>query len=148
MENTFENKERFFANYWKQQVLTFNDEYESTDTYLLDGSIDDYTKLLLKPLSSITDEDAIEVAKLLNISSYFIDGFKNRNIGLISFHKDSDYIVFYESFYRKVIDGEITDNNYPFIFSDYMRQNGYAIEWHLLSVEQQIEYNWIKLKTE
>lgn len=60
MENTLENKAKFFAQYWGQPVLMSNNDpkcyvirvkFEHAE----DIDINDY--LELKPLSSITDED-------------------------------------------------------------------------------------------
>lgn len=92
--------------------------------------------LLLKPLSSITDEDALELHKISypeDINHSVTGGFRilaciDNNIRNF---KDGTEIVF------KLLPGLNT--------ADYLRSKGYAISWMGLSVEQQIKYGWIKL---
>lgn len=72
MENTLENKAKFFAQYWGQNVLN-SDKYgcENISYYFnpsqsnVDGIKGYNYHLLLKPLSSITDEDACHISMLL-----------------------------------------------------------------------------------
>lgn len=110
MENTLENKAKFFAQYWGQEVLTTffgSGFYIDRDLYpISSGSF----FLVLKPLSSITDEDAGE------------SGYDNAKSML-----SDNYLV-----------------NSPYVF-DYLRSRGYALPWMGLSVEQLIEYGWVKL---
>lgn len=68
MENNLENKAKFFAQYWGQEVF-IEPNYDNSNKLkvIYDVHIDDY--VLLKPLSSITDEHAVAIAK--SICSYF-----------------------------------------------------------------------------
>lgn len=71
MENTLENKAKFFAQYWGQKfLLSINRNIKfKIDSITIDFAIDKYipTCLELKPISSITDEDAIDVAEVLGL---------------------------------------------------------------------------------
>ena len=129
MENTLENKAKFFAQYWGQKVLTrpnsdnkkwvLGDEVSIHSTLSKSGY--DYQYFLeLKPLSLITDEDKIQ-------------------IGLTKGYLEENY--------------PYADNNSPEIFfglslsdGDYLRSKGYALSWMGLSVETLEEYGWIKFK--
>lgn len=82
MENNIQNKAKFFAQYWGQHILRFSlvdvnsPNSKPTDVVLPTWvSYKEYNYwsvlngyLELKPLSSITDEDAIEVATIYNKS--------------------------------------------------------------------------------
>lgn len=108
MENTQSNKEKFFAQYWGQKVGKVNSYHQNVISKVCEANISSIDYLELKPLSSITDEDA----KKLGYSSPLL--LKKHS----SFHVDE------------------------------LRALGYALWWHGLSVEKQIEYGWIKLKSE
>jgi len=109
MENTLENKAKFFAQYWGQEVVPLMGDLAKVDGLFLNWAPKDESCFIqLKPLSSITDEDA----KKLGYSSPLL--LKKHS----SFHVDE------------------------------LRGLGYALWWHGLSIEKQIEYGWIKLKSE
>jgi len=132
LENTLENKSRFMANYWMQRVLCFNDEnqYVMGECYYVDGSVDDYIFLELTPLSAITDEDAIEVAKILN-ETVRNDRYKEVIIDYFDGHF------------------ETTNSNRKWQImhvTDYLRSKSYALPWMGLSVEDLVNYGWVKLK--
>ena len=107
MENTLENKEKFFAQYWGQEVKKYLIQTDATQSYY--NVSDNFGMALkdafleLKPLSQISYEDSAEVAK---VSSKVIEAV------------------------------------------DCLRSKGYALPWNSLSVEKQIEYGWVRLKTE
>lgn len=160
MENTIENKEKFFAQYWGQRLLTYGKQKGYLVNHFLDGN---YTKAFLEltSLSDITDEDAIEVAKMalgysklpqqINISETV-----NRKIGFgFSFwlNGESEYQIDLGNFYnpklfclnRHTSPSEYLHNALK--ISDYLRSRGYALPWLGVSVEEQIKRGWIKLKT-
>lgn len=121
MENTLENKAKFFALYFGQEVRVWkelpenkcNVGYASLST---DAIRQSYLKL--KDISSITDEDLKMITKIKDSKNL---------IGIIQKNKiDSTYFI------QQQI--------------DYLRSKGYAITYMTLSVEKQIEYGWIKIK--
>ena len=63
-QNTLENKARFFAQYFGQHVLYFSSDFlRKIDNLTLDSvENDDY--LELKPLSQISDEETIHIARV------------------------------------------------------------------------------------
>ena len=120
MENNILNKQIFFGQYYMQDVFRQLDESEQSsilfpNTGYLNGWLE------LKPLSSITDEDAIKVAEY----SYT--------------HLNETYADWAK---KMIISGQLIHSQYV---TDYLRSKGYALPWIGLSVEHQIEYGWIKL---
>ena len=155
-QNTLENKARFFAQYFSQNVLYFSSDFlRKIDNLTLD-SIENDDFLELKPLSQISDDDAINVAKL--VSPMLFEG-RGKNGG--------HYIDKSETWWYSVkhngktlmvdidLDGyvfeydEVDEYKRPsrsLIGTDYLRSKGYALPYMDLSVEDLVEYGWIKLK--
>lgn len=175
MKNTIENKLKFYGLFIGQEVYFFESKIERITPYLLHK---DYgmgflmeAHLELKPLSSISDEDAIEVAKIICNSSSFkqleivIDAPENR-------HEDVTYVLVkrfinhpevmeWIEFALIQIDhdgcdvitgikdksGEFKDDftdNYIHV-TDFLRSKSYAVGFHNLSVSDLENYGWIKL---
>ena len=147
-QNTLENKARFFAQYWGQYVLYFTSDFlRKIDNLTLDSvENDDY--LELKPLSQISDEDVIqgimltynktydELGKILEVNHYFtFSGITS--IGLGCNFKTSRSIHHWSGT-KKIGSFE----------ADYFRSKGYALHYMDLSVEDLVEYGWVKLKEE
>jgi len=138
MENTLENKAKFFAQYWgtdyiyKNEWGTFKGNMSEKDSIYNFANQITSAYLELTPLSMISDEDAIEVANMDN-QHYWVaitNHWNGKHISeLVDMVKDrmSDCIMF-----RDV--------------SEYLRSKGYALPFMGLSVEKQIEYGWVKLK--
>lgn len=135
-EITPENKAKFFAQYYPQKILhhvDYEDYCPVGFSEMLD--INYYANnsyyLSLKPLSSISEEDALEVFDILFPNS----GYKNEvKLDLI---KDWIYLIGRES-------GGYLPKNYV-LFIDCLRSNGYAIQWMGLTVQEMVEAGWIKL---
>lgn len=112
-----ENKEKFFAQYWGQDIIHHDDiqytgYYNSVDEqHMYDSGVDGYC-LVLKPLSLISDEDANVLGFLCK--EIFLN-YNNRT-GILSTFQ-----------------------------TDYLRSKGYALPWVGLSVEEMVESGWIKL---
>lgn len=123
MTNTLENKAKFFAQYWGQEV--FGSPYlKGSWCYTGENfdEIDESVWMNLKPLSSITDEDAKEICKIVR-----------PDVKWKNYSKDSIY-RFANTFSEHNVLG-----------CDYFRSKGYALPYMGLSVETLIEYGWIKL---
>ena len=122
LENTLENKAKFFAQYWGQYVLYFTSDFlRKIDNLTLD-SVENDDFLELKPLSRISDEDAIEISK-----EYPAFGSNIRNS-------------------VKELFQEFDDLELSIKTGDYLRSKGYALSYMYLSVEDLVEYGWVKLK--
>ncbi|MCZ4244965.1 hypothetical protein [Pedobacter punctiformis] len=128
MENTLENKIKFFVLHYGQDVAIQGEGGGSGFSYpityhILDQVYDSY--LRLKPLSSITDEDGIEVRKHLHLKPNTKANWTLKD--LVDLLKEKHGI------------------NSLHVY-DYLRSKGYALPYMGISVEKQIEYGWIKLK--
>ena len=121
-QNTLENKARFFAQYWGQHVLYFSSDFLRKIDYLTIVGIENDDYLELKPLSQISDEDSIEIYKEF-------PAFKSdiRN-SVKELFKEFDVL-------------ELSLET-----GDYLRLKCYALPWMDLSVEDLVEYGWVKLK--
>jgi hypothetical protein len=137
-----ENKGKFFALYWDQMVLCSDLYGDNGLIYSITMSIKNIEEywLQLKPLSSISDEDAIEVAKL--------DSSVNWNFGTFGVWKNtfgativSNGQGLIQKYAQTIIDISFLT---PVQF-DYLRLKGYALPWMGLSVDQMVEAGWIKL---
>lgn len=144
MENNNDNKAKFFAQYYGQQVMKVDDlTYPNLNKLrhtvgglniynLQDGRfIGDSVYLELKPLESITDEDAIEVSRILdaefdinNLSEYQKTFHVNRGKTHILPTRPCRSDV-----------------------CDYLRSKGYLLPWMGLSTDQILEYGWARIKT-
>ena len=147
-QNTLENKARFFAQYFGQHVLYFSSDFlRKIDNLTLD-SVENDDFLELKPLSQISDEDVIqgitylynitreELGEILEIKHY--DTFSSiTTIGIGCNFKTSRSIHHWRGT-KKI--GSVE--------ADYFRSKGYALPYMDLSVEDLVEYGWVKLKEE
>lgn len=172
-ENTLENKTKFFAQYWGQNVLSDISNLGNKEIYPVNISNMygiDRSYLELKPLSQITDEDINFVAKVCHqvpnlnfeikrqddivhatsvdksgIERHICINFKYATINCnIRIPEDNDKLISY-----KVNIAEIHMNAsrvVGYIQSlDYLRSKGYAVPYMDLSVKDLVEYGWIKL---
>ena len=159
LENTLQNKSRFFALYWgvkclKNELLNELIPAHKVDKSNCNGLPQQF--LELKPLSQISDEDAIEVAKL--VSPMLFEGRGKNGGHYIDKSEIGWYSVKHEGKTLMVdidLDGyvfeydEIDEYKRPsrsLIGTDYLRSKGYALPYIDLSVEDLVEYGWIKLK--
>jgi hypothetical protein len=138
-EITPESKARFFALYVSQKVLLLGFPFEDrplrlTGDYCED--IGDEKKVLLKPLSALSDEDAIEYFDILWAKQHKA--------------KSKAFKIDYGKEWALSIEAE-RFGLIPFGFVagvDFLRSRGYALPFLGISVEQQIEAGWIKLMTQ
>ena len=134
MENTRDNKARFFAQYYNQFIVGEHSNKATTARNEFDNFDINDAYLKLKPLSAISDEDKKEIAKLL--------GYTGNNIK-VEYEENG-----YRGFMLTAFNGSkkfILLNELPIIVGDYLRSKEYALPFHDLTVQQQIEYGWIKL---
>lgn len=123
-------KSRFFSLYWGQKIIKVDDRDDLVNPYVAHLTNDGrYTTLNttihLRPLTSISDEDAINVATM-------IVGDRFENPKLIGqayafwLNKDPNY-------------------NLDWKVVEYFRKKGYACPFEGLSVEEMEQLGWIKL---
>lgn len=138
MENTKENKSKFFALHFGQKVFRHVAWGDLRECIEVDGAIVNYPSygyLQLAPLSSITDQDGIELAKI---------GLPERVYDYLWSSQTGKHIA------RSIQAGRQTNTYYPFFRMgdafDFLRSKGYAVDWLCLSVDEQVKYGWVKLK--
>jgi hypothetical protein len=131
-QNTLENKAKFFAQYYSQNISYVKIE-DAEDRGPFEIDFKDWrvrhedSYLQLKPLSKISDEESIELA-LINESLG-----DNKNIEDLINHS------------KKIIIPMISFAGINSIHADYLRSKGYPVPWMGLSVDDLIEYGWIKI---
>jgi len=142
---------RFFAQYFGQDVLFYqNQTWNIFDDFQELLEREEKVFLQLKPLSKITDEDAIELIKL----KFKYDKGNIDEIESIRITKDiskKGYCVSLEAiithkkwddFVERLFIGD--DKIYSF-YTDYLRSKGYAVPFMGYSVEDLISFCWVRL---
>lgn len=162
-------KQQFFALYWGQRVLIRDfgttirkDEIGNEDKI---RGLEKDRWLELKPISSISDEDAIEVAKAAYQSKWNFE-VVSRKGSMIHIEYTCNRGIWnhvgIDSMYATIctnctIDGKSFETSIgriqtssrkpiPYIYIlDYLRSKGYALPYLGISVEEQERRGWIKL---
>lgn len=142
-QNTLENKAAFFAQYWGQEVCVYPPNglagkfggINIVSWMISSVDISDFY-LQLTPLSQISDEDVMEVAKIFNIGH-----LKGSTVPLIK--------GILQALDGNTPKSETTEFVLHWLHAqDFLRSKGYAVPWRDLSVEDLVSYGWVKLKTE
>ena len=141
MENTLENKAAFINQYYGCKVLYVGgvglQEVGKGGWNLKHSSF----FIELTPLSNISDDDAIEVAKIANWGPLHSDRVKaGKSIVNGKFGIDSNAVNPDDEDYDTIL-------NYIPVF-DFLRSKGYALPFRGVDVETLISWGWVKLKTE
>lgn len=172
MENNIENKAKFFAQYWMQPVLHRKDFPQEATRVSSNVQLNhDNWYAELKNLSDISDEDAIEVAKLIFSHKDFTvkkRTDRDKRYGMIHLESEIDDIsnIFHVAIGN---DGRIlanshflrteTDDSASYVMSigknhrqqkpiphiaivDFLRSKGYLLPWMGLSTEELKSRNW------
>ncbi len=136
-ENTPENKAKFFAQYWGQNV-----QYYTTNGIDYPFQVNEnFTEalgisyLLLTPLKNISNEDAIEVAKI--------------NIGRLLPEMDERQLLQVAHRQLNGISNNKYDGQFPIEFInmiDFLRSKSYLLPYKDLSTDDLIAYGWAKEK--
>lgn len=128
-KNTPERKAQFFALYWGQEVMIefsgmFSDKmmkrYPVSYLEIVNQSTKNYW-LELKPISQISDEDAIAL------------GFEDAPELVKELEKNQ------EVFYTHFIDA---------YDADFLRSRGYVLNDYYGTVEEKVSWGWVKLREE
>ena len=146
IENTLENKAKFFAQYWGQHLIIMGSFLRRIDHVTL-CNIENDDILQLKPLSKISDEDAIEVAKILHeVEGNFEIVYNADDLTSVSAFGRPCYSDTIDIFWNGNLRYDIASSIQILNAYDYLHSKGYALPWMDLSVEDLIEYGWIKLE--
>lgn len=126
MTNSIENKAKFLAQYWGQNLFVdpMGCNVSGLDVFRLTWM--NGVTALLKPLSSCSDENAIELSMLI-----YGDEFDSVDLGreIAQEHDRKDLLT----------------QSSCALAVDRLRCMGYALPWNGVSVEEQIKYGWVKL---
>lgn len=157
-EITPENKAKFLAQYWGQNI--FHWKYpehaanENVITNIDEGALK-YAKcgsILLKPLSSLFDEDVIgavfmngipegwELYKVYTLAPTAWFSVKLRRRYGESDHSFNEDGYEYKDHFLKIKGSPLSSWS-----TDYLRSKGYAVDWMGLTVAEMVEAGWIKL---
>ncbi len=149
MENTIENKLALIALYWGQEVLSLgsNDNYEVNFNWMkiaFEVTEPNYSRLKLRQLSSVTDDEAIEILTFMGFTGYAEvqdAGTMAKAVILALFVIASNDMMKHELIIKQML----------FDFSDIssvvdkIRSMGFAYKWKNLSVEDQVSNGWIEI---
>jgi len=140
-----ENKARFFAGYLGQKVLATSLKGTSLDGKWIDlvQSNKCDAEIRLKPISSITEQYAIEVLNILmgtegNMYQNWHDDLKSNWLRIIK----ADLLDQFGS--RQLALAPYFARTWE--CGDYLKSKGYALPWMGLSVDEMVDAGWIKLK--
>ncbi|MDE5507752.1 hypothetical protein KRE40_03685 [Elizabethkingia meningoseptica] len=137
MENTLENKAKFFAQYWGLNLynnykgdiyMPYPSTMEEVLRDILVTNINEYINhsyLELKSLEDITDDDALHIAKSMYTAIPDYQTISNGKC-MVSCHENQIGLELLQS--------------------DYLRSKCYALPWMGLSIEKLVEYGWVKLR--
>lgn len=158
-EITQEIKEKIFALYWGQDVFFHPEEWLTTMRSIVEGLQDgtfegDMSKchLILKSLSSISDEDAIECCLMnweVNHSTIKIQKIKRYDkeiiIDFAFIHEDSRLNL--EDGYHYTETGMgFTEKGLTLKQTDFLRSKGYALPAYDFSVDELVSSGIFKLQ--
>lgn len=127
---------RFFAQYWEQKVLFFEDKgftsYTINAPNMFGKGITsqlDNAFLKLNHISKITDEDAVQVMKIHYLKEY--DSKLNSSIKSM-YLKNVKYLLVndFDKLNRSIV--------------DYLRSKGYAVPFMEYSVEDLVSFGWVR----
>ena len=144
-------KERFFAQYWGQKVKRINGDSELFTAGVLRIGVA-ISHLLLRPLSSITDDEAIEVAKMVTSGETYLEIGRYANkiqIALtdsINRYEKVQVAIWVETGNVTVFHGtrQVGPWNMPCIYQ-FLYSIGFAIPFMDYSVEELVAAGWVRL---
>jgi len=140
MEINNESKANFLSQYVGYEgqygntvcILTYAFSSETEISILIASHIPAFY-MILKPLSSISDEDALGVASI----------FLSKSV------TKKDRIFYGKSFIKSYADKGVQmcfhNIHETITAADYLRSRGYALPWNGITIEQQIAAGWVRL---
>ncbi len=141
LDANVEGKAKFFALYLEQEVMHFNN---INHTYPVLFTASDYIEscyLELKHLKNITDEEAIQLARISITYAYHPEFKVYKN----SFGKP--VVSWGDSHHEKyMVETEYGMINYNTAQTDYLRSKGYAMPYLGYRVSDLVLKGWVKIK--
>lgn len=158
MENTAENRRKFYVLYLEQKVIytvaidflnNCDNEFKLEPVRLssIASLVNNEMPLTLKNLTQITDEDSYTIGTLVNCWSERerkIDFFKDDEMKEVHIAHGRMFAEAIGKDFGAGLSHPFANNSTDILNAyDYLRSRGYALPWMGLSVEKQLEYNWI-----
>ena len=133
MENTTENKLKFFAQYFGQRVLknkNLNEPFNKDVVYdmLFDSYVNkhiDFFYIELRSIDSITDDECVELYDLL-----------------FDFPSAETHVFAKICKIKFLIENE----DYSQTLTDFLRSKGFLVPFLNLTTDQILEFGWAKIK--
>lgn len=132
MENTLENKEKFFALYLRTKTLALSPKTTKKVMVWDVSGVNEGDHLSLKRLVLLSDDDAKQIAIFQGVESEL----------------DKHYFAIGNEIIRRVFSDDLPKDEkllLHFESADYLRFKGYALPWMGLSIQDLVLYGWIKL---
>jgi len=132
-ENNIKNKIKFFAQYYGQNIFKVSKKatvFQLVDAYFL-NRIDSDSLIELKSVRGILDDDAVQIAMMLNCHVQKMSSYNEVQLKAYCIGRGLDFANRSDSFV----------NVYQFLQS-----KGYALPYMDLSVQDLVDYGWIHLK--
>ena len=128
MENSIENKQKFFAIYYGQRVLIRNPKNEEYDDKIINSQYnlsgwETAAILELKSIENVSNEDILEWMNYQDI-----------------FRKEPD------NFIKRFRFSYNNETSFSSDFADFFRSKGYAIPYLKLSIQNLIDLGWVVLE--
>lgn len=130
MKNSLRTKTLFFSTYWNQDIVHRYDKLYSVDVALNEINIED-AYLLLRPISSMTNEEMIE----------YFDFLYDRNRSEFSKIQSIKSDILSDKIFNQIM--SIAQSIKA---TDYLRSRGFAVPYFDISIKELIDYKWIVLK--
>lgn len=137
MENSIENFHLFAGNYPMSAVRI--------------GAGNRYSHLQLRPLSSITDDEIVELLQFLDIDSgeYKTYSDDDNSCIMVEMSAFSFHINFDSAEISNLkTPGFISHSNLVLGIYDWLRHKNFAIQWMDMGVQEMVDNGWIKLDKE
>lgn len=138
MKQSLQDKAAFFAQYWGQKIRKWDGMPSYTglvsSTYMTKYATNGcYLELI--PISSITDEDAIEVAKMIFSNTALHTPDRGKWYVRVMIESKKEHHGLYWSF-EKVCNTV-----------DYLRSREYLLPFRQYTTQQLLDMGWAKIKT-
>lgn len=133
MENTTENKLRFFALYFGQDFLRHKNWKLASDKISgISSLLSKNYHLELRSIDSITDDECVEYYNLKHINSKFLVMAVEDKTKVLDIKKEVGWLKFRADFTR--------------LDCDFFRSKGFLVPFMNLTTDQIIEFGWAKIK--
>lgn len=131
MKNNSENKLKFFAQYFGQNILKHKDFKESAHSFFSFTIINiNHYYLELRSIESITDDECVEYYNMFCPDLYIEDNLK---------------IYAFKDMLNHILESKLF-NCLELQETDFLRSKGFLVPFMNLTTDQILEFGWAKIK--